>query len=293
MSVQQEPSVEELRRESERTRMALTATVAQIKERVGDASTDLKAMLSPPHVKQEIKEYVQGHRAGLIASIQRRAKENPLLAVGIGAALMYPAWSLFRAIPTPLMLIGAGLYFSGKRGNSEPARVQGQTQRGSETADADAAAGGVGDATRGNNSGDRATGPKQHDLQTRATSFVDENPLLIAGAGAAIGAFIAAALPSSDAENRLFGAGNAKVRSKARQAAREGIDKARDYVSQKTDSIVAAAEREGLGANGVGQAVENVGDGLRAVVDRGLNALAGETQQHGQQSKEMSERSTS
>ena len=48
-------------------------------------------------------------------SIQRRAQDNPLQLAAVGAAIAYPVWSLLRAIPTPLLLIGAGLFLTNKR----------------------------------------------------------------------------------------------------------------------------------------------------------------------------------
>ena len=41
--------------------------------------------------------------------------------------------------------------------------------------------------------------------KTAAMEFIDKNPLLVAGIGIAIGAFIAASLPRSGAEDRMFG----------------------------------------------------------------------------------------
>src|SRR4051812_2902277 len=111
-----EPSVEELREESERSREALAATVGELRDKVGDTAAELKTLVSPAHIKQEINDYVRQRREGLIQSVRRKAKENPLQMAAIGAVLAYPAWGLLRAIPTPLMLIGAGLFLTSNRG---------------------------------------------------------------------------------------------------------------------------------------------------------------------------------
>ena len=116
MDARTEPSVEELRRESERTRAALAGTVGELREKVVDSAAELKTMVSPAHIKEEIKSYVRDEREHFMQSLDRKVRENPLQAVAVGAALAYPAWGLLRAIPGPLMLIGAGLWLTSSRG---------------------------------------------------------------------------------------------------------------------------------------------------------------------------------
>ncbi|OPZ00229.1 hypothetical protein A5906_18560 [Bradyrhizobium sacchari] len=47
-------SVEELRRESERNRAELAATVERLKQGISDTTRDLRYMVSPQHVKSEM-----------------------------------------------------------------------------------------------------------------------------------------------------------------------------------------------------------------------------------------------
>jgi ElaB/YqjD/DUF883 family membrane-anchored ribosome-binding protein len=107
--------------------------------------------------------------------------------------------------------------------------------------------------------------------------FVNENPLLVAGIGAAVGAFIAASIPASEAENRMFGAGSDTLKDKAREATAQGIEKAGDIAADVVGGAAAAAAREGLDATGVRQALNTVADSMRAVADRGLNTALGTT----------------
>src|SRR6478672_12646744 len=116
MSSIREPSVEELREESERSREALASTVGELRDTVGHTATEIKTLISPAHIKKEIRNYVREERESVMQSIQRRAQDNPLQMAAVGAAIAYPAWSLLRAIPTPLLLIGAGLFLTSKRG---------------------------------------------------------------------------------------------------------------------------------------------------------------------------------
>lgn len=343
-----ESSLEELREESERNREALTATVGELREKVGDTASELKTLVSPAHIKQEIKDYVREERESLVKSVQRKAKENPLQLAAIGAAVAYPAWGLLRAIPTPLLLIGAGLFLTSKRGQQSAkdikAKVDDVVQQGTERvtdlagsiqsdiedriAGARYGAEGIRDSvtsgagtvidkaraafhdasdavhkTAGDLAG-KTTATAESltasarqsaaDVKNRAASmgtntgsavvsFVNDNALLVAGIGAAVGAFIAASIPASDAENRLFGAGSEKLKDKARQAAAQGIEQAGNIAADAAGSVAAAAAREGLDATGIQRALNTVADSVRTVADRGIDTALGTTPKPSQQ----------
>jgi hypothetical protein len=343
-----EPSLDELREESERTREALASTVGALRDRVGDSADELKTLVSPAHIKQEITDYVSRERKSFVASVQRKASENPLQLVAVGAALAYPAWGLLRAIPTPLLLIGAGLFLTSQKGQQSAreakAKIDEVVNQGAERmADAtasiksdlkDRVAGaryGVeefGDqiATAAGNAAEQARA-KFHDTtgaikaaagtvtgksadavgdlsagireaaeaakdgaaaasatsRSSIISFVNDNALLVAGIGAAVGALIAASIPASEAENRLFGAGSEKLKDKAREAAAQGIEKAGDIAAEAAGSMAAAAAREGLDASGVQHALSNVAGSVRAIADRGLDSALGAAPQKSSQ----------
>lgn len=270
-----------------------------------------------------------------MTSVQRNVQDNPLQMAALGAAIAYPAWGLLRAIPTPLLLIGAGLFLTTKRGQQSAKDVTeklGDVVQLSSDALAEAAgsvrseltesvasvrsgaeqavnlvastAAGMTDrartalqnatetvkqATDGGKIATAATADV-HPLKNRtadaATSgrdaiseFVRENPLWVVGIGAALGAFIAASLPTSDSENKLFGAGSDKLKNKMREAAAEGIDKASDIAADAASSVATAAAREGLDAAGVREALNTVANTARAVADRGLDTALGKTAQ--------------
>jgi ElaB/YqjD/DUF883 family membrane-anchored ribosome-binding protein len=325
-------SVQELRRESERSRAALTATVERLRDKVGDTTSEIKSRLSPGYIKQEIKDYVREERVSLTQTLQQKAKENPLQAVAVGAAVAYPALGLLRAIPLPLMLIGAGLFFTSQRGRQTASdakvKLDDVVQQGSEKisdlataakSNLDARTAGlrsdIGDARDvASSTADRVVDKARtamHDVrdavkdaaanltgtaeggvaqasalkdsavqsvaatQNATANFLKDNALLVAGVGAALGAFIAASLPSSEAEDKLFGAGSDRLKAKARQAAAQGMDKATDYAAQAAGAVATAAAREGLNSSGVQGALNTVTEGVRAVANRGLQTATG------------------
>src|SRR4051794_9489305 len=119
MSFDAEPSVQALRAEAETNRARLTGTVEELRTQVADTATDLKERLSPATIKAEVSDYVRDSRDQLWHSIERKARENPLQAVAVGAAVAWPALKLMRAMPAPLLLVGAGLLLSRKTGAAQ------------------------------------------------------------------------------------------------------------------------------------------------------------------------------
>jgi hypothetical protein len=130
MSSPNDPSIEELRTRAELSRAALAANVAQLRGCV-------TRVTSPANIKAEVRSYARSEREGLVERLRQRAADNPLQAAAVTAAVAYPALSLVRAIPLPLMLIGAGLFLTTKRGQDSSAAMQEKmneaVQRGTET----------------------------------------------------------------------------------------------------------------------------------------------------------------
>jgi hypothetical protein len=335
-----EPSVDELREESERAREALAATVGELRDKVGDTATELKTLVSPANIKREINDYVREERDSLVNSIRRKARENPLQAAAVGAAVAYPALGLLRAIPTPLLLIGAGLFLTSKRGQQTAkdigAKVDNAWQDGAEkvsemagsiTSDLEDRVAGVrygAEEARGSvssaadtttakvraafddsknavqdvarNASERTTATIRNvaasmsdgadtvtnraaamgtSTRNSVVDFVNANPLLVAGIGVAVGAFVAASIPESEAENRMFGVGSEKLKDQARDAAARGIQKVSDIAAETAGSVAAASAREGLDAAGVTRALNTVADSVRSVAERGLDTAMG------------------
>ena len=62
--------------------------------------------------------------------------------------------------------------------------------------------------------------------------FLQEQPLVLAGLGLAIGGLLGASLPSSEAEDRLMGEASDAAKSEARSFAQEQVDKGRHVAEQ-------------------------------------------------------------
>jgi len=321
MSVLTEPSVATLRAEAEVTRARLTGKVDDLRTQVADTATDIKERLSPDAIKTEVTQYVRDSGDQLWHTLERKARDNPLQAVAVGAALAYPALKIMRAMPAPLLLVGAGLLLSRTSGsdgsisgatNTLRSHAQGAVDTASQTFDraTDDARRKVHDAQdyarRGVESvidratatasslKDRVTGAaddassavrdaadtvksQAEDLAQQARQTVsdtwDKNPLLIAGIGLGIGAFIAAAFPSTKAEETMFGEASDALRRQADGVAAKGVEAAKAAV----EGVAAAASGEGVSVDGLNQLGESLTDKVRAVAERGVEAALGDT----------------
>ena len=304
-----------LSREAEITREGLVNSVGALNDEVADTIDDLKERLSPSNIKEGVKSYVREESAEIVSSIQRKARDNPLQAVAVGAALVYPFWGLLKAIPVPLLLIGGGIWLS-KQNNGKISRVVTEStndlvQSANEAKESiisnidavtstfsdkaqdvlDSVTTAAGDAvqaaketsadvlekasTRASSIGEAASGVASRS-RPAFDDLIDKNPMLVGGVALAIGAFIAASIPISDAENKLFGERSDEVKDKARGAVSQGVDRAKDAAADIVGDIASAAAREGLSAEGLSKTIEGTAVAVKAIVDKGLTTALGD-----------------
>lgn len=77
-------SVEELRRESERSRAELAATVGRLREQISDTADDIRQKVSPQHIKTEVTEYVSQKTRSWVYGLKQQIMDNPMRAVAAG-----------------------------------------------------------------------------------------------------------------------------------------------------------------------------------------------------------------
>ena len=75
------------------------------------------------------------------------------------------------------------------------------------------------------------------------TKFMQEEPLVVAGLGIALGALVGALLPSTEVENRAMGEASDKLKRDAREAAREQWERGKDMAEDGWDEAKDAARR--------------------------------------------------
>jgi ElaB/YqjD/DUF883 family membrane-anchored ribosome-binding protein len=109
-----------------------------------------------------------------------------------------------------------------------------------------------------------------------AKSFVNEQPLLCAAIGVALGAALAAMLPSTRAENELMGEASDSVKKALGDAAAEQLETAKSAAGKVAQQAMDTAAREGLTASAAVEAVRTLGDKVTRVVNETASTGAAE-----------------
>jgi hypothetical protein len=108
-------SLHQIKRETEATRAGLTNTVDQLRSTVTDTATEVRDRLRPEAIKAEVSDYFKSRGEQFLSDVKEAARRNPLQAVAVGASMAYPLLRMARAIPVPILMIGAGLFFAGSK----------------------------------------------------------------------------------------------------------------------------------------------------------------------------------
>ncbi|MGY3408194.1 ElaB/YqjD/DUF883 family membrane-anchored ribosome-binding protein [Bradyrhizobium sp. GM5.1] len=91
-------SVEELRRESERSRAELAATVDRLKEQVSETAEDIRHKVSPQHIKSEVSDYVTHTTKSWVDGLKQQVMDNPMRSVAAGTAVVVPLSYAWRVV---------------------------------------------------------------------------------------------------------------------------------------------------------------------------------------------------
>src|SRR3979490_2507619 len=108
-------SLQQIKRETEQTRAGLTDTVEQLKTSVAETASDIRHRISPEAIRAEVSGYIRSRGEQLLDDVTSAARRNPMQAVAIGASVAYPLLRMGRAIPLPVLMVGAGLFFAGSK----------------------------------------------------------------------------------------------------------------------------------------------------------------------------------
>jgi hypothetical protein len=108
-------SLQQIKRETEQTRAVLTNTVEQLKTSVAETASDIRNRISPDAIKAEVSDYIRSRGEQLMNDVTSAARRNPMQAVAVGASIAYPLLKIARAIPFPVMMVGAGLFLAGSK----------------------------------------------------------------------------------------------------------------------------------------------------------------------------------
>jgi hypothetical protein len=113
-------------------------------------------------------------------------------------------------------------------------------------------------------------------VKEKARSLVEDQPLLVAAVGIAIGAAIAAALPSTRAEDEFMGETSDAVKETLGEVAAEQYQKAKDAAGNVAEQAKKVAAEEGLTAGSAADVARSVGDKLKRVVAQTASSAGSE-----------------
>jgi hypothetical protein len=170
MSQTQSRSLQQIKQDTELTRAGLTATVEQLRNSITDTAEDVRGRIKPDAIKAEVSHYFRNRGEKLLSDVTEAARRNPMQAVAVGAAVAYPLIRIVRTIPVPVLMVGAGLYFAGSRGQSltQKARTMASDQLDRATA---AVSEGI-DGLTGASSKDTGIATRSGEVQDRIQSSV-------------------------------------------------------------------------------------------------------------------------
>ncbi len=278
-------SLEQLERDAERSRVEFSETVEKLRSRVSDTADDLRHRVSPEGIKSEVRHFVNRTSHDMLHNIGRNARERPLEAIAVGAGLAYVGWRFLRNIPAPILLLGAGVallrssssngaqFASGNQASDDPgstlkkigSAVSGKaaaitsevSDTVGETAQAASrmasnATAAVSDAAssvyRGGADAVSYAVNQASQAGRRTRDNLERHPLIIGGVGLAIGAVIAASLPTTAVENRLLGDKSDDLKDRASKLGSEGCEAAKAAGQRIYDRSLAKGDDQSPGS---------------------------------------------
>ena len=234
----------------------------QIENTIGE----LRQRLSPGQLLDEVLAYTKDGGGEFLSNFGRQATANPLPVTLIGAGL---AWLLFSKANGSGA--GDGSSFTSHTGrHNGPTGDTGATAEGlgQKAAEATGEAWNTVQSTAGNVSAQakdaistakdavsagasaigentRSVAGKAKNLAGSSVSFLKDEPLVLLGAGLAIGAAVGASLPTTQTEEKLVGSASADLKSQVGDIASDLKDAGKDLSNGIAESL-----KDQVGGNG-------------------------------------------
>ena len=262
-------SLQQIKRETEQTRAGLTNTVEQLRTSVTETASDIRHRISPDAIKAEVSNYIKSRGEQLMNDVTDAARRNPMQAVAVGASIAYPLLRMARAIPLPVLMVGAGLFFAGSKTG------QAATQKAGEMASelSDEVVRRAGDL--GNQIGESASAAKAYasDQLDRVSAAVSGGTDQLSQTAGTAGATLASNSQKLQEKATSFGA---SVSDRATDLRDEGLRRANSAAATVQDIASGASS---VARNAAGTAADAGVDAAKAVRDKAsdITGRAGKT----------------
>ena len=106
---------------------------------------------------------------------------------------------------------------------------------------------------------------------------VQRHPMIVGAIGLAIGAAIAAALPSTRQEEQLFGEAGSGLKNKARELASEGVAAMKSAAQDVYQDTLRHAKEQGLSAEAVQEAAKGIGEKVKSAMANATESPGGQS----------------
>lgn len=244
-------SATDVRTESRKDPEQIAREIDTTRANLGETLDALQARLSPGQLLDQAMSMFRGHSGEFARNLGTQVKENPL----------------------PVALIGTGIAWmiaSRRRGSRETIRQKAGTvrqkaaaarervaQAGSSIAQAGSSL-----ANTGSDFAHRvgsAAGSARAQAARAGEGFgrmMDEQPLVVAALGVALGAVIGAMLPSTEREDRLLGEASDRTKERAKELGAEQYERAREKVKEGTQTVRDALSASSTDSGGSARATQ-------------------------------------
>jgi len=113
--------------------------------------------------------------------------------------------------------------------------------------------------------------------QNSLIESIERHPLVVGGIGLALGALIAASLPTTRVENRFLGRGSDDLKNRATDYASQGLEKAQNAAKEVYDEVTRKAEEEGLTSNALRDLVKGASEKVKTAVQHATGSAGPES----------------
>jgi hypothetical protein len=259
---------------SDRSSAELERDAEAARDRVADTAQSIREKLTAGQMIDEFADmFTGGDLSGSLSTLKSQVRDNPLPVILVSAGI---AWLAFGRGIT-----GQQSQYSHQHSTARPARPQGvdTAARPGSGSMASAVVEGAKTATQSvtdtvsgmTDSLSAAADGLRHsmltgssrlprNMQRRAADLAEQEPLLIAALGLALGAVAGAMLPASELEKEQIGPHAERLREETNELIDRGIDSASRVASKSYDALKEEADRQGLapGKNTVGERLGKV-----------------------------------
>lgn len=231
---------------------------------IEDTISELKRRLTPGQLVDEVLAHTKDGGGQFFSNLGNQATENPLPVTLIGAGLAWFLFSKNRAGGNATSQRSHLKETSGDRGSSTRAAIQSGLEQASSMArhGMDTVSDGLGRASESLSAAshsasaslssgsaaanDLAAGAsaEARELAARSVDLLKDHPVILLGAGVAIGALLGASVPLSDAEVGIMGETSREMQRDAMNTASDQADKLAEAGTHLYKEVSRAVEDE-------------------------------------------------